>query len=313
MIVKVENLVKRYGEHIALNNFSMDIKEGEILGLLGPNGSGKTTAINCMLSLLTYSSGEIAVFDKEMSPTAYDIKRDIGIVPQEVAVSDTLTVEENIDYFCGLYIKDKRERKGCVEDAIDFVKLDSHRKYLPKKLSGGLKRRLNIACGIAHKPKFLILDEPTVAIDAQSRNFILSGIKALNAAGTTILYTSHYLEEVEEICDRIIIMDKGETIASGTKEELVALLPVGDIVEIEFLDGDDTAKDTLNQIKALDDFLDITSDGACHKISFKHSPNVVTSFVALLSQNNIAYKNLNFSKPSLNEVFLYLTGKELRE
>ncbi len=312
-IVQVEKLVKRYKNLLALNNFNMEIKKGEILGLLGPNGSGKTTAINCILSLLNYSNGEIKIFDKEMSPTAYDIKARIGLVPQEVAIVDTLTVKENIDYFCGLYISDKAKRKKYVNEAIDFVKLDSHKNFLPKKLSGGLKRRLNIACGIAHKPELLILDEPTVAIDAQSRNFILGGIKELNKKGTSILYTSHYLEEVEQLCDRVIIMDKGENIAMGTKDELVDLLPVGDIVEIEFIDEDNNLEEIFEKIKLIPDFLDISQDKNITKIKFKNSIGVLEEFITFLKENNLAYKSLNFSKPSLNEVFLYLTGKELRE
>ncbi len=313
MIVKVQNLIKRYGDLLALNNFNMEVREGEILGLLGPNGSGKTTAINCILSLLKYNTGSITIFGEEMKPTAYNIKARIGLVPQTISVVESLTVEENIDYFCGLYISDKNLRKKLVQEAIDFVKLESHRKFLPKKLSGGLKRRLNIACGIAHKPDFLILDEPTVAIDAQSRNFILDGIKELNKQGTSILYTSHYLEEVEQLCDRIIIMDKGESIAVGTKEELIELLPSGDIVEIEFVEDEKDLALITQKIKELPNFLDISQDKQTTKISFKNASGVLEEFVSFLTSNNLAYKNLNFAKPSLNEVFLYLTGKELRE
>ncbi len=291
----------------------MAVKEGEIVGLLGPNGSGKTTAINCILSLLKFNTGSITIFGEEMKPTAYNIKARIGLVPQTIAVVESLTVEENIDYFCGLYISDKNLRKKLVQEAIDFVKLESHKKFLPKKLSGGLKRRLNIACGIAHKPDFLILDEPTVAIDAQSRNFILAGIKELNKQGTSILYTSHYLEEVEQLCDRIIIMDKGESIAVGTKEELIELLPSGDIVEIEFVENEKNLAVITEKIKDLPDFLDISQNKQTTKISFKNASGVLEQFVSFLISNNLAYKNLNFSKPSLNEVFLYLTGKELRE
>ncbi|MCD8502171.1 MAG: ABC transporter ATP-binding protein [Bacillaceae bacterium] len=187
MIVKIENLVKRYGDLIALDHLNIDIKEGEIFGLLGPNGSGKTTAINCLLSLLKFDKGNIEIFGKEMKPAAYDIKQNIGIVMQNVAVFDELTVYENIDYFCGLYIKDRKKRKELVEQAIEFVSLKDFVKFHPKKLSGGLLRRLNIACGIAHKPKLIILDEPTVAVDPQSRNNILEGIKRLNQEGATII------------------------------------------------------------------------------------------------------------------------------
>ena len=196
-VVKIENLVKRYKELIALDHFSLEIYEGEVFGLLGPNGSGKTTAINCLLSLLSFDKGSVEIFGEEMSPDNYNVKSKIGVIMQNVAVINELTVYENIDYFCGLYIKDKAERKKCVEEAVKFVGLEDFVKFYPKKLSGGLLRRLNIACGIAHKPKLIIFDEPTVAVDPQSRNKILEGIQELNRHGATIIYTSHYMEEVE--------------------------------------------------------------------------------------------------------------------
>ena len=158
MVIQVENLDKRYGDLVALDHFGLQIAEGEIFGLLGPNGSGKTTAINCTLSLLKYDKGRVEIFGKPMSPDAYDIKRDIGIVMQNVAVFNELTVQENIDYFCSLYVPDKRKRAPLVEEAVAFTGLGDYRRFLPKKLSGGLLRRLNIACGVAHKPRLIILD-----------------------------------------------------------------------------------------------------------------------------------------------------------
>ena len=217
-IVKIENVVKRYRELVALDHFNLQIEEGEIFGLLGPNGSGKTTTINCILSLLTYDKGSIQVFGKEMRPDSYESKRQIGVIMQNVAVFDELTVYENIDYFCGLYIRDKKTRRQYVEEAVEFVGLQDFSRFYPKKLSGGLLRRLNIACGIAHKPRLIIMDEPTVAVDPQSRNKILEGIEDLNKQGATIIYTTHYMEEAEQICSRIAIMDKGRNLALGTKE-----------------------------------------------------------------------------------------------
>lgn len=176
-IIEVKNLTKSYKKIKAIDNLSFEVKEGEILGLLGPNGSGKTTTINCILSLLNYEKGNIIIFDKEMKPDSYDIKEKIGVIFQEIAVFEELTVYENIDYFCGLYINDKNLRQKYIEDAINLVGLEDFKKFYPKQLSGGLLRRLNIACGIAHKPKLIFLDEPTVAVDPQSRNNILDGIK----------------------------------------------------------------------------------------------------------------------------------------
>ena len=221
-VIEVKNLTKEYKNKKAINNLSFDVYKGEILGLLGPNGSGKSTTINSILALqlLNYSSGSIKIFGHVMKPDSYDIKSKIGVIFQDVAVFSELNVYDNIDYFCGLYVKNKKVRKQYVEDAIKLVGLGEFRKYLPKQLSGGLLRRLNIACGIAHKPSLIFLDEPTVAVDPQSRNNILDGIKKLRDDGATIVYTTHYMEEVEILCDRIIILDKGEIIAQGTSEEL---------------------------------------------------------------------------------------------
>lgn len=175
-MIQIENLVKRYGELVALDHLNLKVKEGEIFGLLGPNGSGKTTAINCMLALLKFDKGSIRIFGEEMAPDNYRVKGQIGVVMQDVAVFEELSVYDNIDCFCGMYVKDKEKRRQYVEEAISFAGLEDYRKALPKKLSGGLLRRLNIACGIAHKPRLIILDEPTVAVDPQSRNRILEGI-----------------------------------------------------------------------------------------------------------------------------------------
>jgi ABC-2 type transport system ATP-binding protein len=229
-VIEVRHLTKTYKNPKtkkplkAVDDLSFDVKEGEILGLLGPNGSGKSTTINCLLSLLKFDKGTIKIFGETMSPSAYDLKRQIGVVFQEVAVFEELKVQDNIDFFCGLYIKDKTEREKCVDDAIKLVGLEDFRKFYPKQLSGGLLRRLNIACGIAHRPKLIFLDEPTVAVDPQSRQHILDNIETLRKKGATVVYTTHYMEEVEQLCDRIIILDKGKIIASGTNEELKKLV-----------------------------------------------------------------------------------------
>lgn len=219
-VIEVSHLTKEYKNLKAIDDLSFNVYQGEILGLLGPNGCGKSTTINSILSLLKYQEGSIKVFGKEMKPDSYDLKAKIGVIFQEVAVFDELNVYDNINYFCGLYIRDKKQRKQYVDDAISLVGLNDFKKFLPKQLSGGLLRRLNIACGIAHKPKLIFLDEPTVAVDPQSRNHILDGIKKLRDQGATIVYTTHYMEEVEILCDRIIILDKGKIIAQGTSDEL---------------------------------------------------------------------------------------------
>jgi ABC-2 type transport system ATP-binding protein len=310
MIVKIENLVKRYGDLIALDHLNIEIEEGEIFGLLGPNGSGKTTAINCILSLLKYDKGSIEVFGKEMTPTAYDIKRDIGIVMQNVAVFDELTVYENIDYFCGLYISDKTKRKELVEEAIESVGLKDFVKFYPKKLSGGLLRRLNIACGIAHKPKLIILDEPTVAVDPQSRNNILEGIKRLNAQGATIIYTSHYMEEIEQLCSRLVILDKGKVIAAGTKEEVKSMIALGEKIVVETFNITD---EQLEMINDMPNVIDVELRENVLTVRQKNGASNLVNLMSFIADQGISYGKIYSELPTLNDVFLEITGKELRD
>lgn len=309
-VIKIEQLVKRYKELIALDHFNLEVNEGEIFGLLGPNGSGKTTTINCILSLLTHDKGSIKVFGKEMKPDCYDIKAKIGVVMQNVAVFDELTVYENIDYFCGLYIKDKATRKQYVKEAIDFVDLKQFEKFYPKKLSGGLLRRLNIACGIAHKPSLIFMDEPTVAVDPQSRNKILEGIVDLNKKGATIVYTSHYMEEVEQICTRIAIMDKGKNIALGTKDELLGLIRNSETITIEVLNLDN---DSLNKLKELPHVYKIDYSNNKLKLYYSGGKHNLVRVLDYFKTSNIDIGKVYSELPTLNDVFLEITGKELRD
>lgn len=309
-VIEVKNLVKRYKELVALDHFNLEIEEGEIFGLLGPNGSGKTTTINCILSLLKYDKGSIRVFGKEMRPDSYDIKKDIGVVLQNVAVFDELTVYENIDYFCGLYIADKELRKKYVEEAIEFVRLEEFRKFYPKKLSGGLLRRLNIACGIAHKPKLIFFDEPTVAVDPQSRNRILEGIVELRDQGATIIYTSHYMEEVEQICTRIAIMDRGKNIAIGTKEELKKMIKNTETVTLEVLD---LPEEKISRLRELPHVYKVTHEDGQLKIYFSGGTQNLIGVLHFMNENNIVYGAVYTEMPTLNDVFLEITGKELRD
>lgn len=310
MVVKIDNLVKRYGDLVALDHFHLEIEEGEVFGLLGPNGSGKSTTIGCILSLLEYDKGTIEVFGKEMKPSSYDLKKDIGIVFQDVAVFEELTVYENIDYFCSLYIRDKAQRKQMVEDAISFVELGEFRKFHPKKLSGGLLRRLNIACGIAHKPKLIILDEPTVAVDPQSRNKILEGIQELNRQGATIIYTSHYMEEVEQICTRIAIMDKGKNLAIGTKDELKAMIDLGETITVE---APGLPEEIPELVKKLPHVIRTEVSGSFLKARFSKGKHNLLRLLDLLKEQEVAFGAVHSELPTLNDVFLEITGKELRD
>ena len=309
-VIEVKNLTKMYKELTAISDLSFDVNKGEILGLLGPNGSGKSTTINSILSLLKYSEGSIKVFGKEMTPNSYDIKRKIGVVFQEVAVFDELTVYDNINYFCGLYVNDKNIRKKYVEDAIELVGLRDFKKFYPKQLSGGLLRRLNIACGIAHKPELIFLDEPTVAVDPQSRNNILDGIKKLANSGATIVYTTHYMEEVEILCSRIIILDKGKIIAQGTKDELKKLKNIDEKISVEVNDLDEKY---INELLNLDNIDSVTYDNEILILTFKNGDNNLIDTIDYLKNNDINYNRIYSERPTLNDVFLELTGKELRD
>lgn len=309
-VIEVKNLTKEYKNLKAIDDLSFEVHEGEILGLLGPNGSGKSTTINCILSLLNFIKGEIKIFGKEMKPDAYDIKANLGVVFQDVAVFEELTVYENIDYFCGLYIKDKKIRKQYIDEAIELVGLGEFKKFYPKQLSGGLLRRLNIACGIAHKPKLIFLDEPTVAVDPQSRNNILDGIKKLRDNGATIVYTTHYMEEVEILCDRVIILDKGKVLASGTTDELKELAKIEEKVTVEV---NDLEQKYIEQIKNLENVDEVIYNANILLVTYKKGKNNLVELIEYLKKESIKYNKIYSERPTLNDVFLELTGKELRD
>ncbi len=309
-VIEVKHLTKSYKAHKAVDDLSLEVHEGEILGLLGPNGSGKTTTMNCILSLLKYDNGKITVFGKEMTPSSYDAKAKIGVVFQEVAVFDELTVYGNIDYFCGLYIEDKETRAQYVADAIKLVSLEDCTKQYPKQLSGGLLRRLNIACGIAHKPKLIFLDEPTVAVDPQSRNNILDGIKKLRDDGATIVYTTHYMEEVEILCDRVIILDRGKIIASGTNDELKALAKIEEKVTVEI---PELSPKQLSGFEKIKNVSEVEYDNGVLKVVYRRGKNNLGDMIEYLKENHINYNKIFAERPTLNDVFLELTGKELRD
>ncbi|NLD17225.1 MAG: ABC transporter ATP-binding protein [Tissierellia bacterium] len=310
MIITVENIIKEFKELRALNSFNLNVYEGEILGLIGPNGSGKSTLLLCILGIYSYDNGNVKVFNQELKPNSYDIKRKIGYIPQDLAIFEELTVYENIDYFCGLYESDPKKRKELVKKAIEFVGLEKYEKFLPSKLSGGLARRLNIACGIAHEPELIFLDEPTVAVDAQSRSFILEGIKELNRQGATIIYTSHYLEEVEDLCDRIAIIDQGRNIITGTNEQLRDAIITTEIIKFSVLEEN---VEILKDLKNLSHVIDVTKKDSEYTVKFDNPQSNIGSIVEFLKSKNLTYLKLYTEIPSLNDVFLELTGKELRD
>ncbi len=223
-LLKLEGISKKYDQKTVVDHISIVVKQGEIFGLLGPNGAGKSTTINMICSMTKPTAGEINIFGLNGKKEMSKIKPRLGLVPQDLAIHGDLKAWENIEFFAGLYGLKGKELKKAVDEALGFVGLAESRNGYARTFSGGMKRRLNIACAIAHRPELMIFDEPTVAIDPQSRNFILEKIKQMNTDGTTVIYTSHYMEEVEALCDRIAIMDKGKIIAIGTKEELISLV-----------------------------------------------------------------------------------------
>ena len=220
LVLKTEGLTKKYDNKAVVDHVSLEIAKGEVFGLLGPNGAGKSTTINMICSLLKPTSGKIELFGMDIKKNGKKIKDKIGYIPQELAIHGNLKAWENVELFTALYNVKGQALKDAVQESLEFVELQDRRNEFAKNFSGGMKRRLNIACALGHKPELLIFDEPTVGIDPQSRNFILERIKSLTEQGTTVIYTSHYMEEVEALCTRIAIMDNGRIIACGTKEEL---------------------------------------------------------------------------------------------
>ncbi len=309
-VIEIRGLVKTYKKIRAVDNLDLDVKKGSILGLLGPNGSGKSTTINCLLALIKKDSGSIKIYGKEMTPESYDIKKKIGVVFQDVGVYEELNVYENIDYFCGLYIKDKDKRKQLIEETIDLVGLNEFLKFRPKVLSGGLLRRLNIACGIAHEPDIIIFDEPTVAVDPQSRNNILEGIKKLNKNGATIIYTSHYMDEVEELCDYIVIIDRGKVIAEGSSDSLKAMIDTKEKISFR---SENLDNEIIEKIKSIDSLLEMDFRNDTYHLSFANGKDNLIKLINILNENLINYDSLTSQSPSLNDVFLSLTGKGLRD
>lgn len=255
MLLEIRDLIKRYNDFLALDHVNLSVAEGEIFGLLGPNGAGKTTTISILSGLTRPNGGEVKFMGKDITRHEMEVKQEIGVVPQEIALFEDLNAYENLDYFGRLYGLKGQVLKDRIAESLEFVGLSDRSKDLPKKFSGGMKRRLNIAAAIMHRPKLIIMDEPTVGIDPQSRNHILESIKELNRLGSTIIYTSHYMEEVEAICSRIAIVDHGRVIAQGTKEELTTLVAseekvVLELTSVNFTMVDDIKKLSQNQCYA---------------------------------------------------------------
>lgn len=309
-IVIVKNLEKSYDTKKAVDGINFVVNKGEILGLLGPNGAGKSTIINILATILTPDNGEITILGHDLKKEGKIVKLGIGIVPQDLAIYEEITAEQNVSFFASLYKLKGKQLKDHVKEALELVGLYDKKDDKPKTFSGGMKRRLNIACAIAHNPQLIIMDEPTVGIDPQSRNHILESIKILKNRGATVIYSTHYMEEVEEISDRIIIMDEGKIIAEGTKEELKQ--KVNDEVTYSF---------HLNNIKKLskEQFtgiegvtkVNITENEA--SITMEKSKDNLNEIISSIIEKGCKIENMSSIETSLETVFLELTGKKLRD
>jgi len=309
-VLEIRNLTKKFGDFVAVDNMSLNVREGEIFGFLGANGAGKSTTINMIASLLRSTKGEIDLLGKNIAKNVKFAKMNIGIVPQDLAIYDNMTAYENVSFFAGLYGLRGTLLKERTLEALDFVGLGDKLKSYPKNFSGGMKRRLNIACAIAHRPKLIIMDEPTVGIDPQSRNYILQSVKQLNQMGSTIIYTSHYMEEVEEICTRIAIVDHGKIIAEGTKEQLKTIITDTKETWIGVKTDGALALEPLKQIQG------VTAVRLEDNVIVIHSRAEVNNLNRIIQQLIAAQAEIRFVEekaPNLETVFLTLTGRNLRD
>lgn len=310
MIVEVNNLVKKYKTQTAVDGISFYIDEGEIFGLLGPNGAGKSTTINSVLGLLKITDGEITILGENTTKSLKKVKSNIGYVPQEFAMFMQLSALDNVAYWAKIYGFKGEELKKRVQEALEFTGLWGQRKQIAGTFSGGMKRRLNIACGIVHKPVILFLDEPTAGVDPQSRNNILEAVRTLNKQGTTVLYTSHYMEEIEAICNRVAIVDYGKIIAEGAIDNLIDRHTKDNTI---LLDLEKNYPDALAAIKKVNGVISVERDNQKYVIKTAKDDGIFNSLMERLMQHCFHIQAVEIKKPNLETVFLELTGKKIRE
>jgi ABC-2 type transport system ATP-binding protein len=309
-ILEIRNLTKKFDDFVAVDNMSLNVREGEIFGFLGANGAGKSTTISMVASLLRSTKGEINLLGRNIASHNKFAKTNIGLVPQEIAIYENMTSYENVSFFAGLYGLRGQQLKERTEEALEFVGLGDKHKSFPNNFSGGMKRRLNIACAIAHRPKLIIMDEPTVGIDPQSRNYILNSVRKLNEMGCTIIYTSHYMEEVEEICTRIAIVDHGKIIAEGTKEQLKAIITDTKDIWIGIKGNESLSIENLKQIPGV---IAVRLEENMVQINSKGEINNLGRIIQQLIKDQVEIRSVEEQAPNLETVFLTLTGRNLRD
>jgi ABC-2 type transport system ATP-binding protein len=309
-MLKIENLCKSFGSIKAVDDISFEVKRGEVFGLLGPNGAGKSTTISIISTLLPPTSGEILFEDNSIFKNPKNIRQKLGVVPQDIALYPTLTGYENLKFWGNIYGLKGTELKKRISEVADIIGLNGRLKDRVEKYSGGMKRRLNIGSALLHKPELLIMDEPTVGIDPQSRSHILDTVLGLNAQGITIIYTSHYMEEVENICSRICIMDEGKIIASGTQQELVELVKEKTQINIKL---DNINEDLLNGFKSINGVFDAKIFEDMITLYGENGDTMLAEIISKVSEQKSKIQSIDVQKPNLEAVFLHLTGKALRD
>jgi ABC-2 type transport system ATP-binding protein len=309
-VVRMEETTKKFGDVHAVDKVNLRIAPGEVFGLLGPNGAGKSTAINLIIGLLRMDGGRISVLDKDVARDPMAAKRNIGVVPQELAIYEDLTSLENVKFFASLYGFSGRALTKAAEEALEFTGLLDNAKGIPKKFSGGMKRRLNIACAIAHKPKLIIMDEPTVGIDPQTRSHILQSVGVLNSQGCTVIYTTHYMEEAEEICSRVAIMDHGKIIAEGTKEELKSLIVEANLLWVTV--SDTPSRVDAAKLRGIRGVTHVEIEENIVKVTSEREINALQPVISYFTAASIPIKSVESKLPDLETVFLSLTGRSLR-
>ncbi|WP_066891238.1 ABC transporter ATP-binding protein [Clostridium nigeriense] len=307
-ILQIKNLHKKYSDFEVLKGINLEIRNGDIYGLLGPNGAGKSTLIKIISGIEKINSGEILFEEKEIKINKY--KRYIGLLPQDIAIYNDFTARENVSFFCSLYGYRGRELKRRVNKALEFVGLLEVGNKKANEFSGGMKRRLNMACAIAHSPRLIIMDEPTVGIDPQSRNHILQSVKKLNEEGATIIYTSHYMEEIEELCNNISIIDNGKVIAKGTKEYLKSSIVSENICTITLKKEIYNIREQIRKIQGIHRVEVYEKKLKCY---YSRGINVIPYIINTISNNSGIVESIESEVPTLESVFLKLTGKQLRD
>lgn len=310
MLIEAKGIKKYYKKVRAVDGIDLEVRQGEILGILGPNGAGKSTAISVISSLIRPDGGDVFFKGESILKNPAAIRRVMGIVPQEVALYPDLSAAENLKFFGKLYGLRGEKLKTRMQEVLDLLELNGRAKDAVKNYSGGMKRRVNIGAALLHHPEVLIMDEPTVGIDPQSRSHILDTVKALNQKGMTIIYTSHYMEEVEHLCDRIYVMDHGKVIASGTKEDLKNLMGGDDIVSLK---TDRASEGFLKDLRGNLKVKNADQKGNSITLMVQKDCDILSDIFEAASRNGVKLKSLDIKTPTLEDVFLYLTGRGLRD